>query len=207
MKRTSRRKIAEKRPLLIVLSGPSGTGKDAILTRMKELDYPLQYITTVTTRSRRARERDNVDYHFISRERFQEMVTGNELLEWANVYGNWYGVPKQPVKQALDEGQDIIVKVDVQGAASIKKILPQAVFIFLMPSSMEELALRLKERHTESPFDLALRLKTAEEEIKQLPLFDYMVVNKQDEIDLVVSEIEAIITTEKCQVNPGEISL
>ena len=207
MKKTSHRKIAGKRPLLIVLSGPSGAGKDAILTRMKELDYPLQYITTVTTRSRRARERDNVDYHFISMERFQKMVTDNELLERANVYGNWYGVPKQPVKQALDEGQDIIVKVDVQGAASIKKILPQAVFIFLMPSSMEELALRLKQRHTESPFDLALRLKTAEEEIKHLPLFDYMVVNKQDEIDLAVSQIKAIITAEKCRVNPGEISL
>ena len=207
MKRTGYRKIAEKRPLLIVLSSASGVGKDAILTRMKQLDYPLQYITTVTTRPRRAKERDNVDYHFISMERFQEMVTDNELLEWANVYGNWYGVPNQPVKQALDEGQDIIVKVDVQGAASIKKILPQAVFIFLMPSSMEELALRLKQRHTESPFDLALRLKTAEEEIKHLPLFDYMVVNKQDEIDLAVSQIKAIITAEKCRVNPGEISL
>lgn len=207
MKRTGHRKIAEKRPLLIVLSGASGVGKDAILTRMKELGYPLQYITTVTTRPRRTGERDNVDYHFISMERFQEMVTDNELLEWANVYGNWYGVPNQPVKQALDEGQDIIVKVDVQGATSIKKILPQAVFIFLMPSSMEELALRLKERHTESPFDLALRLKTAEEEIKHLPLFDYMVANTQDEIDLAVSKIEAIITAEKCRVIPREISL
>jgi len=207
MKQTSHRKIAEKRPLLIVLSGASGAGKDAILTRMKELDYPLQYITTVTTRPRRAKERDNVDYHFISMERFQEMIAGNELLEWANVYGNWYGVPNQPVKQALDKVQDIIVKVDVQGAASIRKILPQAVFIFLMPPSMEELALRLKKRHTEPPFDLALRLKTAEEEIKQLPLFDYMVVNKPDEIDLAVSQIKAIITVEKCRVNPREISL
>lgn len=207
MKKASHKKTAEKRPLLIVLTGPSGAGKDVILTRMKELDYPLQYITTVTTRPRRAKERDNVDYHFISMERFQEMIAGNELLEWANVYGNWYGVPKKPVKQALDKGQDIIVRVDVQGAASIKKILPQAVFIFLMPSSMEELALRLKQRHTESPFDLALRLKTAEEEIKQLPLFDYMVVNKRDKIALAVSEIKAIITAEKSRVNPREISL
>ncbi len=202
MKKASYKKSAEKRPLLIVLSGPSGTGKDAILTRMKELDYPLQYITTVTTRSRRVKERDNIDYHFISMERFQEMITGNELLEWANVYGNWYGVPKEPVKQALDKGQDIIVKVDIQGAATIKKILPQAVFIFLMPPSMEELTLRLKQRHTESPFDLALRIKTAEEEIKQLPLFDYIVVNKQDEIDLVVSQIKAIITAKKVPGKP-----
>lgn len=195
------------KPLLIVLSGPSGAGKDAILTRMKELDYPLEYITTVTTRRQRAEERNNVDYHFVSMERFQEMISHNELLEWANVYGNWYGVPNQPVKQALDKGQDIIVKVDIQGAATIKKILPQAVFIFLMPPSMEELTTRLKQRHTESPFKLALRLKTAEEEIKQLPLFDYVVLNKQDEIDLAVSHIAAIITAEKCRVTPREITL
>ena len=195
------------KPLLIVLSGPSGAGKDALLTRMKELGSPLEYITTVTTRAQRAKERDNVDYHFISERKFQEMIENNELLEWANVYGNWYGVPKQPVKQALDRGQDIIVKVDTQGAATIKKILPEAVFIFLIPPSMEELITRLKQRHTESPFDLALRIKTAEEEIKQLPLFDYIVVNKRDEIDLAASEIKAIITAEKCRVSPRKIAL
>ncbi|GAH75473.1 unnamed protein product, partial [marine sediment metagenome] len=161
----------------------------------------------VTTRPQRGKEKNNVDYHFISKERFQEMIERKEFLEWANVYGNWYGVPKEPVKQALDKGQDIIVKVDIQGAATIKKILPQAVFIFLVPPSMEELVLRLKQRHTESPFDLALRTKTAEEEIKQLPLFDYIVVNKRDEIDLAVSDIKAIITAEKCRVTPREIVL
>jgi len=196
------------RPLLIVISGPSGAGKDAVLTRMKELGCPLEYIVTVATRPQRAEERNNVNYHFISRERFQEMIEGNEFLEWANVYGNWYGVPKKPVKQALDKGQDIIVKVDVQGAATIKKLLPQAVFIFLIPPSMEELISRLKQRQTESAFDLALRTKTAEEEeTKQLSLFDYIVVNKRDKIDLAVSEIKAIITAEKCRVTPREISL
>ena len=194
-------------PLLIVLSGPSGAGKDAILTRMRELNYPLRYITTVTTRPRRASERDNIDYHFISMGKFQQMIEHNELLEWANVYGNRYGVPKEPVKQALDEGQDTIVKVDIQGAATIKKILPQAVFIFLIPPSMEELVLRLKQRHTESSFDLALRTETAEEEIKQLSLFDYVVFSWQDEIDRAVSDIKAIITAEKCRVTPREITL
>jgi len=194
-------------PLLLVLSGPSGTGKDAVLSRMRESGYPLRYITTVTTRPQRANERDNIDYHFVSTERFQEMISGNELLEWANVYGNWYGVPKQPVKQALDKGQDTIVKIDIQGAASIKKILPQAVFIFLIPPSMEEVIIRLKQRHTESAFDLALRIKTAAEEIKQLPLFDYVIVNKRDEIDLAVSDIKAIITAEKCRVNRRQIAL
>ena len=195
------------RPLLIVLSGPSGVGKDAVLARMKESGYPLEYIITLTTRPRRPSEKNNIDYHFISTDRFQKMLENNELLERANVYGNWYGVPKKEVKRALDKGQDTMVKVDIQGAASIKKILPQAIFIFLMPPSIDELQLRLKQRHTESPADLALRLNTAEEEIKQLPLFDYVVVNRWDEIDLAVSDIKAIITAEKCRINPREITL
>jgi guanylate kinase len=196
-----------KRPLLIVLSGPSGVGKDTVLARMKESDYPLKHITTLTTRPRRPKERDNLDYHFVSMERFQEMIENSELLEWANVYGNWYGIPKEAVKQALDKGQDIIVKVDIQGAATIKKILPQAIFIFLAPPSMKELLIRLKKRRTESPSDLDIRLKTAEAEMKQLPLFDYIVVNRWDEIGLAVSDIKAIITAEKCRVNPREITL
>jgi len=196
-----------QRPLLIVLSGPSGVGKDAVLSRMKESKYPLEYIVTVTTRPRRAKERDNRDYRFISTEKFHAMIEHDELLEWANVYGNLYGVPREPIRQALESGKDTIVKVDVQGAAAIKKILPQALFIFLMPPSREELMLRLNQRHTELPFDLALRAKTAEEEIKQMPLFDYMVFSGRDEIDRAVSDIAAILTAEKRRVTPREITL
>jgi len=195
------------KPLLIVLSGPSGAGKDALLVRMKQLGHPLKYVTTVTTRAKRATERDNEDYHFISTGKFQEMMENKELLERANVYGNWYGVPKQPVKEALEKGQDTIVKVDIQGAATIKNIIPQAVLIFLMPPSLEELVMRLNQRHTELPFDLALRLKTAEEEIKQLPLFDYVITSQQDELDLAASDIKAIITAEKHRVSPRQITL
>jgi len=195
------------RPLLIVLSGPSGAGKDAILTRMRESNCPLKYITTLTTRPRRPAETNNVDYHFVPVEKFQEMIERNELLEYASVYGNWYGVPKKPVKQALDAGQDTIVKVDIQGAATIRKILPGAVIIFLMPPSLEELKQRLKQRHTEAPIDLALRIKTAEEEIKQLSSFDYVVFNRQGEIDRAVSEIQSIVTAEKCRVARREITL
>ena len=195
------------RPLLIVLSGLSGAGKDAVLSRMRQSGYPLTYITTMTTRPRRTNERDNIDYHFISKETFREMIKHGELLEWANVYGNLYGVPKEPVRQALDRGQDTIVKVDVQGAAAIKNISPQAVFIFLIPPSIEELVQRLKKRRTESPADLALRTRTAEEELKQLHMFDYIIINRQGEIEQAVSEIEAIITAEKCRVNPREIAL
>jgi guanylate kinase len=198
---------APKMPLLIVISGPSGAGKDAVLTRMKETGFPLEYITTLTTRPQRPGERDAIDYRFISLEQFQKMLENGELLESANVYGNWYGVPRQPAKQALDRGQDVIVKVDIQGAATIKRLLPQAVLIFLTPPSPEELTLRLKERHTETAFDLALRIKTAEAEIKQLPLFDYVVLNQRDEIDRAVSQIKAIITAEKCRITPREIRL
>jgi guanylate kinase len=193
--------------LLIVLSGPSGAGKDAVLSRLKESGHPIKFITTVTTRPKRAEEENNVAYHFVSTEDFQQMIKNKELLEWANVYGNWYGVPKEPVKQSLEAGHDTLIKIDIQGAASIKKMLPQAVFIFIMPPSMEELTARLKERSTESHFDLELRLKTAESEIKQLPLFDYVILNKKDDIERAVSAIEAIITAEKHRVTPREVSL
>ena len=199
--------LLPSKPLLIVLSGPSGAGKDTILSRMKKSGYPVEFITTLTTRPRRTKEKNKVNYHFVSVETFQRMMRNNELLEWANVYGNWYGVPKAPVKRALDEGRDVIVKVDVQGATTIKKILPQAVFIFIAPPSMGELATRLKQRHTESPADLDLRLKTAEAEMKKLTLFDYVVVNRAGENDLAVSEVEAIITAEKHRVSLRETRL
>ena len=194
-------------PLLIILSGLSGVGKDSVLNGLRKSALPLEFIVTVTTRAPRPNEKDGVHYHFVSENEFQKMIDGNELLEWATVYGNHYGPPREPVKRAMEAGKDVVIKVDVQGAATIKKAVPQAVLIFLMPQSPEELMQRLKQRQTESPFDLALRIKTAEEEMKQLSLFDYSVLNRQGEIDLAVSQIEAIITAEKCRVKPREISL
>jgi len=194
-------------PLLIVLSGPSGVGKDAVLNSLKESGYPLYYIVTLTTRPKRENEQDMVDYHFVSTEEYQNLLAGNEFLESANVYGNWYGVPRAAVKEALDRGEDVIIKIDVQGATTIKKTVPEAVFIFLVPPSMEELAARLTRRLTESPADLALRLETAKEEMKQLSRFDYVVVNHSGELDRVVSSIQAIITAEKCRVAPRQIAL
>lgn len=194
-------------PMLVVLSGPSGTGKDAILSQLKQSGYPAEFITTVTTRPRRTQEKDSVDYHFISEERFREMLKAKQFLEYAKVYENWYGVPREPVRKALEQGQDVILKVDCQGAATIKKLVPQAVFIFVVPPSMEELTTRLKGRRTESDFDCDLRLKTAEDEMKQLALFDYVVVSQQGKIDLAVAAIEAIITAEKHRVTPREICL
>jgi guanylate kinase len=195
------------RPLLIVLSGPSGAGKDAVLNHLKASGYPARFITTATTRPQRTDEKDNVAYKFVSEKDFQKMVKNKELLEYANVYGNWYGVPREAVRKALAAGKDTIVKVDVQGAATLKKLLPQAVFIFLTSPTMEELEARLRERQTESEFDCELRLKTAVEEIKQLHLFDYIVLNERNEIGRTAAVIAAIITAEKCRRIPREISL
>ena len=192
-------------PLLIVLSGPSGVGKDAVLDGIKKRGYPQHYAVTATTRPRRKGETDGVDYHFVSKAEFEKMIEKGELLEWANVYGNLYGVPKSELQQALDKGRDVIVKVDVQGAATIKKTVPQAVFIFLAPPSMEDLKKRLKQRKTESSVDLELRIKAATEEMNSFPMFDYIVVNHKDGIGQAISQIESIITAEKCRVKPRSI--
>ena len=204
---TSKQASEPVRPLLIVLSGPSGVGKDAVLNRLKESGYPLSYVVTLTTRPQRDNEHDMVDYHFVSTDEYRDVLVRNELLESANVYGNWYGVPRAAVKEALDRGEDVIIKIDIQGAATIKKIVPEAVFIFLAPPSMEELTARLTLRLTESPANLALRLETSKEEMKQLSRFDYVVVNHSGELDRVVSSIQAIITAEKCRVTPRQIEL
>jgi guanylate kinase len=193
--------------LLIVLSGPSGVGKDALLKKMKERKYPFHYVVTITSRPRRKGEMDGVDYRFVSQREFQRMIDDGELLEWANVYGNYYGVPRGEISQALSKGKDVIVKVDVQGAKTIKQILPQAVFIFLRPPSMEELERRLRQRRSESDRDLALRLRKAEEEMKSLPLFDHVLTSHQGKLDEVISQIQAIVTAEESRVKPRAVEL
>jgi len=194
-------------PLLIVISGPSGVGKDTVLAKIKQSRLLLYYVVTATTRPQRPGEKNGVDYHFVSKEQFKRMIDTGQLLEWANVYDNLYGVPKRQVQQALAQGLDVMVKVDVQGAATIKNILPQAVFIFLTPPSLGELERRLKERKTESSEELKLRMETTRGEMDSLPLFDYVVVNHQDRLDSTIAQIDAIISAEKCRVKPRIIEL
>ncbi len=184
-------------PLLIVLSGPSGVGKDAVLSRMKQLGRPYHFTVTSTTRFRRSRERDGVDYVFVGAEEFRGMIARGELLEWAEVYGNYYGVPKSQVVQALNSGRDVIIKADVQGAASIKRLAPDALFIFLAPPSRRELERRLSHRMTESPEALRLRLETAHREMEAASQFDHVVVNHKGRLDAAVEEIERIIERER----------
>ena len=194
-------------PLLIVLSGLSGAGKDAVLSRLKAELPGLHHIITTTTRAPRKTETDGVDYNFISEAKFLEMVEQGDFLEHANVYGNWYGVPRPPVRQALQDGNDTIVKVDIQGVANIKNIIPEAVFVFLVPDSLEELNSRLTNRNTESASELSLRTKAAEEELERLSLCDYVVKNKRGKLDEAVQKIKAIIAAEKCRQTPRAINI
>ena len=199
--------VPDPKPLLIVLSGPSGVGKDAVLATMKSLKRPYQYVVTATTRPRRSGEKDGRDYHFLSPEEFQQMIDGRRLLEWAMVYGNYYGVPRDEIARGLSRGLDVMVKVDIQGAATIRRILPQAVFIFIMPPSMEEQESRLRQRHSEFGDDLDLRLEKAREEIESLPLFDYVVISQNNELEAVVSQIDAIVAAEKSRVKPRVVEI
>ena len=193
-------------PLLIVLSGLSGVGKDAVLNELRKSDLPLEFIVTMTTRRPRPDEQDGVHYRFVSTETFEEMISQDRLLEWANVYGNYYGPPKDAVRRALAAGKDVIVKVDVQGARTIKKTAPECVAIFLALPTLDELEQRLRRRGTESTEELELRLTTARAELEQLPLFDYIVFNRDGMLEKAVADIEAIIAAEKLRVNrPGTV--
>lgn len=194
-------------PLLVVLSGPSGVGKDAVLAKLKQAGKPYFFVITATTRPIRSSERDGVDYLFLAQSEFQAMAAKGELMEYARVYSHWYGVPKGPVRQALREGKDVIIKADVQGAATIKSVAPEAVAIFLAPPSLEELEQRLRQRRSETPEALALRLKVAREEMARLPYFDYVVINSQGKVEEAVYQVEAIITAEKCRTEPREVLL
>jgi guanylate kinase len=194
-------------PLLVVISGPSGVGKDTTLAHMRELGYPFHFVVTATTRPQRPGEVHGQDYYFVSADEFTAMIQQGELLEHALVYGEYKGIPKSHVRQALASGQDVILRLDVQGAATIRQLVPGAVLIFLEASSEEELAGRLQARKTESPQSLEKRLATVRQEMAQIANFDYVVVNRDNCLDDTVRQIAAIITAEKCRVRPRCIVL
>lgn len=194
-------------PLLIIISGPSGVGKDSVLNAMKARGLPFHFVVTATTRPRRAEEQDGVDYLFVGREEFAQMIDEDELLEYALVYGEYKGIPKAQVRKALETGKDVVMRVDVQGAATVRKISPEAILIFLTTSSEEELVERLESRKTESAEDLKLRIATARQEFKRIAEFDYIVVNRDSALDETVDVIQAIIDAEHHRVEPRRVSL
>ena len=189
-------------PLLVVLSGPSGVGKDAALEGLKKLDRPWYFAITATTRPPRSGEQDGVDYIFLETETFHKMKERDQFLECAEVYGRWYGVPRSQVRQSLKNGKDVILKIDVQGAATVRKLAPEALSIMMVPASYAELRNRLNQRMSESASDLELRLQTVKEELAQTSQFDYRVINRDGGLEQAIAEIDAIITAEKCRVLP-----
>lgn len=199
--------LNKPRPLLIVISGPSGVGKDATLQMLKQLNYPFYFVVTATTRPQRPGEIDGVDYYFVSMGEFAEMIEDHELLEYAVVYGDYKGIPKKHVREALASGQDVIMRIDVQGAATIRKLVPNAVSIFLTAESEEELVRRLQDRKTEDAGKLKMRIATARQELKRIVEFDYVVVNRVHQLEETVGQVLSIITAEKSRVNWSPVEL
>jgi guanylate kinase len=194
-------------PLLIVISGTSGVGKDTVIQRMKERRLPFHFVVTATTRPARPEEQQGVDYFFVSHDEFAEMIEEDELLEYAIVYNDYKGIPKAQVRQALDSGKDVVMRVDVQGAATVRELCPQALLIFLQTRDEDEMVSRLIARKTETPEGLKLRIATARREQKRIDEFDYVVINRDYQLDETVDTIVAIIQAEHARVNHRQVSL
>ena len=194
-------------PLIVVISGPSGVGKDTIIERMAELGHTFHFTITATTRKPRPNEVDGVNHHFLTQERFITLIDSDELLEWAIVYGNYYGVPKQQVRDALDAGSHVIVRVDVQGALRIKEIVPDALLLFVNAPNNKVLRDRLVRRGVNTEEDMRLRLVAAESEGEKAGIFDFQIVNHENQLDDAVAEITAIVESEARRYPPRVMNI
>lgn len=195
-------------PLLIVISGPSGVGKDTIARRLIERrPDSFYFVVTATTRKPRDGEVHGKDYFFLTTDEFARMIEEDELLEYAMVYNDYKGVPKRQIRDALNSGRDVIMRVDPQGAATIRKLIPSAVSIFLIAESEEAMVTRLRQRKSETPEGLSLRIATARQEMKRMREFDYCVVNAQEEHDEAVNNVLCIINAEKSRVGQQPVEL
>jgi guanylate kinase len=199
--------VHHPQPLLIVISGPSGVGKDTVMQRMKERGLPFHFVVTATTRPQRTNEVHGKDYWFVSKEEFARMIDEDELIEHAIVYGDYKGIPKQQVREALSTGMDVVMRIDVQGAESIRKMTDQVLMIFITTETEEDLVRRLETRKTETPDALALRIATARKELKRVGAFDYVIVNREFCLDETVDTIRAIIEAEHHRVSPRKVDL
>lgn len=194
-------------PLLVVLSGPSGAGKDTVLNRLRELNPELYFVVTATTRNPRENEEHGRDYFFLSQNEFVHMIEQKELLEWALVYNDYKGIPIEQVRRAFASGQDVLMRVDVQGAATVRSLAKDAVLIFLMTESEQDLIDRLMERKSESPDELRLRIATAHKEMARIDEFDYYVINRTGQLDDTVTQVMSIIHAEHQRVVPRRVVL
>jgi guanylate kinase len=189
-------------PLLIVLSGPSGVGKTTLTRRLIAQGWAGHVMVTVTTRRPRPDEVDGIHYHFRTAEQFHEMLTRDELLEHAEVHGNWYGVPSMMVRERLASGQDVILTIDPQGAQTVRSKVEDAIFVFLAPESLDVLTRRVDHRGHDSPEQRALRMLNAEREMAELPKYDYLIINRDDRLDEAANQLQAILWAEHSRVFP-----
>lgn len=194
-------------PLLVVISGPSGVGKDAVVKLLLNRNPALHFVVTATSRLPRKGEKHGVDYFFVSKEAFEQMIAEDELIEYANVYDQYKGVPKSQVRQAINSGRDVIMRLDVQGAKKIRSLCEDAILIFLAPTNKEEWYRRLSNRKTETEESLRLRLETVKEELEYLSIFDYIVYNPENCLEEAVDKIQAIIEVEHLRVQSRKITL
>lgn len=197
----------KRTPLVIVISGPSGVGKDSVINRMKERNLPFHFVVTATTRPARDNEIHGMDYFFLSFDQFAEMIEKDELLEYAIVYNDYKGIPKDQVRKALKSGKDVIMRIDVQGAATIREKYPESLLIFLTTSSEAEMVNRLRLRKSETREGLNLRIAMARQEVKRIWDFDYVVINRDEQLDEAVDVIQSIITAEHHRTHPRKVNL
>ena len=194
-------------PFLIVISGPSGIGKDSVVQGLKRRDLPFHFVITATSRPPRDYETDGIDYFFYSHEEFEQMIEAGEFLEHAWVYSNYKGVPKSQVRKALASGEDVVMRLDVQGAQTVHNLCPDAIMIFLTAKSKDEWLHRLRERRSETEEELSLRIETARKEYETLDSFDYIVINEEGQLDHTLDVIESIIEAEHHRVHPRKVTL
>ncbi|MBM7540521.1 guanylate kinase [Amphibacillus cookii] len=189
--------MIEQKGILFILSGPSGVGKGTVRKALFEKDTALQYSISMTTRPIRPGEKESVDYFYRSKEEFESMIEKNQLLEHAEYVGNYYGTPRHYVEETLDQGKDVFLEIEVQGALQVKENFPEGVFIFLSPPSLDELKNRIISRGTETESLVMNRLKAAKDEIELMDAYDYVVVN--DQVDHAVDKVQAIVKSEHCK--------
>lgn len=196
------RQSEKRRNLLVVLSGPSGVGKDTLLKRLIEVCPGTERAVTYTTRDPRPGEVAGVDYNLVSIGEFRRMAERGDFLEYAEVHGNLYGSSLQAIREAREKGLDVVLKIDVQGGLTVKQKVPEAVMIFVAPPSLEELERRLRARHTDAEADVTRRLLDARREIEQVPKYQYLVVN--DEVESAVDKLRAIIVAERTRITSDD---
>ena len=197
----------EPRPIVVILSGPSGVGKDSALDALEKLGVDFHRVVTATSRPPRPDEVDGEDYHFVSLQRFADMIENDEFLEYALVYGDYKGVPKSEIVESLNEGRDVIMRVDVQGAETMSRKLPGAITIFLTTATEEEMVARLRERKTDSEAQIAIRVAYARKELAALPKFKYAIVNRHDRLHETARTLWAIITAERARTDYKKVEL